>query len=55
MNGYPLGVIILILLIAAFIIFVLAAFNWTAPRINLVSLGLALLALAFIVERWPAH
>ena len=44
--------IALVLLIAAFIVFVLVAFNFAAgPRINLLGLGFALATLAFLIER----
>ncbi len=43
----------LVLLILAFVCFIAAAFSVTHPRINIMSLGLALMTLAFIVERWP--
>ena len=39
----------LVLLILAFVFFVLAAFNVTTPRVNLTALGLALWVLSLIV------
>jgi hypothetical protein len=39
----------LILMILAFLLLFLAAFNVSAPRVNLMALGLALWALALIV------
>jgi len=39
----------LVLLIAAFVCFVLAAINWNPPRVNLVALGLALWVLTALV------
>lgn len=42
----------LILLVAALIVFILAALGVTA-RINLIAVGLALITLVFIIDRWP--
>lgn len=42
----------LVLLIAAFIVFLVAAFNWfNTPRVNPLALGLALATLAFLLGR----
>lgn len=46
-------VLIFVSLLAALIIFVIAAFNVAITRVNLIALGLALMALAFVLERWP--
>lgn len=42
----------LLLLVAAFVVFVLAAFG-VPSRVNLVAVGLALWVLAVIVGGWP--
>jgi hypothetical protein len=42
----------LVLLIAAFVAFLIAAFNWfTPPRVNPLALGLALWVLALFIDR----
>ena len=42
----------LVLLIAAFVAFIIAAFNWVnTPRVNPLALGLALWVLALFVDR----
>lgn len=44
------GALSLILIVIAFICFVLASFNWTPhPRINFLAIGLALWSLALII------
>lgn len=48
-----MSVIIFVLLVAAFICFVLAAFGVAATRINLVALGLACWVLTAVITAWP--
>lgn len=50
-----MSVVVVILLAISVILAALAAW-WTPPsppRVNLLSLSVAFLALAFLVERWP--
>lgn len=42
-----------ILLVAAFVLFVLAAINVNSPRFNLTAAGLACATLAFLLTHWP--
>lgn len=42
-----------ILLVAAFVLFVLAALNVSSPRVNLTAAGLACATLAFLLTHWP--
>jgi hypothetical protein len=48
-NGVPL--LRTILLVAAFLLFVLAALNTTSPKVNLVAAGLACLTAALFFVR----
>jgi hypothetical protein len=42
-----------LLLLAAFIAFLLAMFGAAVPRVNLLALGLALWVLAELIGAWP--
>lgn len=44
----------LVLLIAAFIVFVLVALGVAVSRVNLLAVGLALWVLAVVIGAWPA-
>lgn len=45
--------LVLILWIAAFILFLLAAFQVTSPRVNLGWAGAACATLAYLIANWP--
>lgn len=48
-----MSLLITILLVAAFVLFVLAALNAHSPRINLTAAGLACVTLAYLLTHWP--
>jgi uncharacterized membrane protein len=51
-RGMLMITLTLVLLIAAFIVFLVAAFNWfNTPRVNPLALGLALTTLAVLLGR----
>lgn len=45
--------LVTILLVAAFVLFVLAALQVNSPRFNLTAAGLACATLAFLLTHWP--
>lgn len=47
------GMLIAILLVAAFVLFVLAALNVPSTRVNLGWAGAACLTLAWLIVNWP--
>jgi uncharacterized integral membrane protein len=49
----PMTLLVMILLVGAFVLFVLAAINVNSPRFNLIGGGLACLTLAYLLTHWP--
>lgn len=47
--------LITILLVAAFVLFLLAALNVPSSRVSLGWAGAACAMLAFLIEHWPGH
>lgn len=45
--------LVTILVVAGFILFVLAALNVNSPRVNLTAAGLACVTLAWLLTHWP--
>lgn len=45
--------LVMILWIAAFVLFVLSAINVHSPRVNLTAAGLACATLAYLLTHWP--
>lgn len=48
-----MSLLITILLVAAFVLFVLAALNTNSPRFNLGWAGAACATLAWLITHWP--
>ena len=48
-----MGLLVSILLVAAFVLFMLAAIRVNSPRIDLTAAGLACATLAFLPTHWP--
>jgi len=46
-------IVMLLLAIVAIVLFVVAAFGWAASRVNLMCLGLACWATAWLISVWP--
>lgn len=47
------SLLIVLFLVLAIVCFLATAFSFTHPRINIMALGLAFMALALLVEAWP--
>lgn len=48
-----MSLLVTILLVAAFVLFLLAALNANSPRFNLGWAGAACAALAWLIAHWP--
>lgn len=48
-----MSLFVTILLVAAFVLFVLDTIRVNSPRVNLTAAGLACLTLAYLLTHWP--